>query len=393
MKSIQEIQKARLEIDGARSEESYDSVEGGFDFRTLRVGSFGRQSIDSEDDWWLEDREQLIQIIPDADWDSLSLPIGTVQAIEARVRRRGMDALAWYVSFHTCCADWGVHIPVSGIAYVAAKAFASLNTPMATKVNLAFQALLHHELFHFATDYAMAQTELILREPWWIPARRAFAQRPRGYCELDERLANAYMLQAFRKLPRPLSVSGKQQALVDFTRQQPAGYDRAADVSPYAWATLLDELADEYRQSSQSGFRNNLLKPRTSYDWEAQFPIRPKVDWRNCPIYLIDDSRTCNLPNGSLLFFTHLSVIDESSGFLDRLRKLDRATQNKWNKKKDQWRDGLTVGADFKKWTPGGEDVYSVRVDRDVRAHLRYDRQSKRFTALEIGRHKEMGHG
>jgi hypothetical protein len=49
-------------------------------------------------------------------------------------------------------------------------------------------------------------------------------------------------------------------------------------------------------------------------------------------------------------------------------------------------------GLDFKRWTKGGPDVYSVRVDDNFRTHLKRV-EGGRWLTERIGGHKEMGHG
>jgi len=76
-----------------------------------------------------------------------------------------------------------------------------------------------------------------------------------------------------------------------------------------------------------------------------------QIDWRRCPIIL------CGAP---------------------RKRKLASTTTLR--------------GLDFKRWPPRGNDWYSVRLDRGVRAHLRNDRGGEAWFAEEVGSHDVMGH-
>ena len=101
-----------------------------------------------------------------------------------------------------------------------------------------------HELFHFATDYAIAQTELMLQEPWWTPATRAIRSGVPNYCLVEEQLANAYMLKAFRSMKPALRLRGKQEALRRFTLLQPPGYRDGAKIGSRQWDAqpLLDSL-------------------------------------------------------------------------------------------------------------------------------------------------------
>ncbi|HKD15950.1 MAG TPA: hypothetical protein VKE71_15555 [Candidatus Angelobacter sp.] len=129
-----------------------------------------------------------------------------------------MDALGQYVSFQAVGAQWGIYIPVTGIAYLIKNALSQLRATPDTKRRLAFHAILNHELFHFATDCAIAQAELIHQEPWYVPAKAAFKRQKPDYCVIEEQLANAYMLKAFRTMKLALRIRGKQDALREFTK-------------------------------------------------------------------------------------------------------------------------------------------------------------------------------
>ena len=166
--------------------------------------------------------------------------------IDRSVQLHGMDALGWYVSFHHPGVQWGVYVPISGIVYLIKHAFAGLSAPLATTSRLAFHAILNHELFHFATDYAVAQSELEHQEPWYVPAKKAFRAGSPGYCVEEEKLANAYMLSAFRSMKPALRVRGKQAALREFVKTQPEGYRDGWRVGRQDWDRALADLALRY---------------------------------------------------------------------------------------------------------------------------------------------------
>jgi hypothetical protein len=72
----------------------------------------------------------------------------------------GVDALGWYVTFHQRTAQHGVHIPLEGALLLAGRAFSQLPVSDERKFNLAFHAILRHEIFHFAADCMAANWEL-----------------------------------------------------------------------------------------------------------------------------------------------------------------------------------------------------------------------------------------
>jgi hypothetical protein len=305
-----------------------------------------------------------------------------------------MDALAWYASFHYPGLQWGIYIPISGLAYMMQNAFGSLPVPLETKAHLAFHAVLNHELFHFATDYAIAQMEMDYQEPWLVPAKRAFRLGIPNYCVEEEQLANAYMLSAFRSMKPALRVKGKQAALRAFVEKQPQGYRDALGVRSPDWNRLLGNLAHHYGSHAvKSANHPTLWNPRLGYDWSARFPIRPRIDWHYCPIHLVNDSERIGLPPKWLSFFSRLSAINETKEFLRKLEKLSPPIQRAWERTKQKLGTAITAGADFKKWDKVGTDLFSVRVNDNFRAHLQRRRESDDWLAVAIGNHKEMGHG
>ena len=94
------------------------------------------------------------------------------------VESKGLEALAWYGSFHTR-GGWGIYVKASGLIYLAEKWFYHLRRSRDEKLSLAHRALVHHELFHFATDRMCSFWEITTRCPM-----RA---------ELRERLKGAYV--------------------------------------------------------------------------------------------------------------------------------------------------------------------------------------------------------
>lgn len=238
---------------------------------------------------------------------------------------------------------------------------------------------------------AATHGELAQRQAWWAPAKAARVKRGEAYSLREERLANAWMMRAFRTALPGFQVRGKQAALKKFVGQQSAGYRDALSVKPGAWPRDLRELVRGYAADAGHGDANALLWDQ-SYDWACQFPIWPRIDWRNCAINLVDDSQRYGIPAGWLTFFARLGAIDEDEKFRKQLAKLSAQARKRWRTTKQRVATALTAGHDFKPWPPGGTDVWSLRVTDDVRAHLRWNRATGTWTALAIGGHTRMGH-
>jgi hypothetical protein len=187
-------------------------------------------------------------------------------------------------------------------------------------------------------------------------------------------------------------VSGKQAALKAFVGRQPPGYRDALRFDANRWTSELQNLVYEYADNSGHVDDNPLLWG-WGFDWPSVFPVWPRIDWRDCAIHLVDDSARFGVPPGWLAFLSALSAIEESPKFLKQLSALGSRQREGWERAKRRASESLTTGHDFKPWPKGGKDVWSMRVDQGVRAHLLRDRATDRWVALEIGGHKAMGHG
>jgi hypothetical protein len=364
------------------------------DNRMDSVSSEAEQESDDSNQDSIPDFLPHIEIGAEIDENLPALGGEEGERIRKSVMQYGIDALGWYSTFHATGRQWGAYISTSGIAYMVGTAFAKLPVPIGTKIQLAFHAILNHELFHFAADYAIAQAELAHQESWYLPAKMEFVRIEPHYCEEEETLANAYMLRAFRTMKPPLAIKGKQEALRNFTLQQPDGYRNAYQIRKQDWSGALFSLGGAYCCRSGNGAKKEALWEYPSgYDWAPQFPILPKIDWRFCPIHLVNDGHRLGLPPEWLNLFSQLSKIHETDSFRGCLGSMHPSIQKAWERTKNRLEQYIPPGADFKKWAPGGPNIYSVRVNDSVRAHLEYRQPPGDWKALKIGTHKAMGHG
>jgi hypothetical protein len=121
----------------------------------------------------------------------------------------------------------------------------------------------------------------------------------------------------------------------------------------------------------------------------------PSIDWRYCPIHIIHDEKRLGLPSITFDLFLQVAAIEETTRFRKDLARLHPELQRAWL----DARNALAVstepnGLDFKLWDRAvGSRLYSVRVSKGHRAHLRYVDAERRWYAEAIGSHKEMGHG
>jgi hypothetical protein len=118
-----------------------------------------------------------------------------------------------------------------------------------------------------------------------------------------------------------------------------------------------------------------------------------RVDWRRCPIIIVDEHQLFEKLAIIPYFIFSIPVIQEMPSFAKQLVALGSRYAELWAATKRKLSHSTKLkGLDFKPWPPRGTDWYSVRVDRDVRAHLRNDTRSRSWLAEEIGRHRAIGH-
>ena len=309
------------------------------------------------------------------------------QRVKQSIDVKGMDALAGYLSFHVKGAQWGIYIPTSGIAYMVQNVLGELSTSFEIKCRLAFNCLLSHELFHFATDYMVAQWEMVWHEAAWVGMKERKEKSGLRYWEREEKLANAYMLRRLRGAVRATRTKGAMEAMRHFVSQQPSGYRDGGQVRDYQWEEELKLLANDYF------FYENGHMFDFPIEFSVFYPLIPRIDWRYCPIHLIHDEHRLEIPKIYLDLFTCIEKLEETAAFVRRLNQLPEQTRRKWHKFKRQSYIAITPGMRPKKWKALGEDAWAFRIDDNYRAHLKFHPLEQKWTALEIGDHAEMGHG
>lgn len=339
--------------------------------------------------------ESIFEHGPEVEMDALEEAFGgdAGEKIKKSIElNKGTDGLAWYVTFHGKGVQWGIYIPVSSIAYLIVNVLNDLVTDLRTKTFLAFRILHQHELFHFAADYMAAQWEAITLRPCYRPAITALKDSELKYIIFEEQLANSHMIRSLDTGPRFLKVPGRKQALRKFVMRQPKGYNQAyKSVQRSAFVQGCEDLAINYIIPQYEH------DPRVldAIDLVNLYPLWPTMDWRYCPIHIVQDEVRFNIPPIELGLFRDIPSIEEIDSFTRTLAALPKQVQISWQKAKTILAMGTTSsGIDFKFWErSGNETIYSVRLNRNYRAHLSYSHPSRMWTAVSVGTHKEMGHG
>jgi hypothetical protein len=188
--------------------------------------------------------------------------------------------------------------------------------------------------------------------------------------ELEEALANAYMLRGFKHPTRLLANSGgAYQALKSFCGRQPAGY-RAGWKYAKTRGSYFEgcyELSEMYQHASVAPW----LSPE-ALDALIFYPDIVRIDWTRCPLFILDEHGLQRTLGVGISYFDTVEIFEETESFKRLYSKLDRHLQKVWTvRKKDLARSTALKSLDFKQWKKIGPDVYSVRVDGNYRAHLR----------------------
>ena len=264
-------------------------------------------------------------------------------------------------------------------------AFARLQVSRARRIELAFNAILRHELMHFAVDYMASQWELAIgMQCYWSSQRLRDSHY--GYYLLEEKLANAYMLRGFRFPTRTTRESGAFNALRDFTLGMPPGYrDGASALSKNSFEANLSVISAEFEGSIERNYKTCFPQ---GFDHLSLYPSLRPINWRYCTVLLDYDGEVVPF---SVRIISTIPMIEETPRFRRRIGQTGAQVRNAWARTKSKLNVSTQISSlDFRAWGP---DLFSVRVTASIRAHLRLIRETGEWIAESIGQHKEMGHG
>ena len=149
----------------------------------------------------------------------------------------------------------------------------------------------------------------------------------------------------------------------------------------YSYWSLCDSAGGSYVEGIE-----NIKKNFDEYFNTAK-PSKSKIDrvWLEVRLY----------GKGAYVrFIQKVAPVFDTPTFSKTLLRQPANIVNAWHTTKSKLATSAQLpGLDFKKWTPGGNHCYSVRVTGAVRAHLRFDKADHNWYAEEIGGHKALGHG
>jgi hypothetical protein len=213
------------------------------------------------------------------------------------IREIGVDAFAWYVSFHHS-KDWGIYIPLTGLLKFAAYLVDATTNPVKA-VNVGLDLLLSHEGVHYGVDIAVSQLELIERRAIYI-SERNLLRNNHGYIEKEEKIANAAKLVLSKRLSnnRTLSCPAILAACRNLISNQPTGYrDGLSCASKSKFQSEANQYLHEVLNASNTS--RTYIRPST-VDLSVLIPLQISrgnidlgfVDISRCPIYIIEDLPT-----------------------------------------------------------------------------------------------------
>lgn len=317
-------------------------------------------------------------------------------SIDASVRGKqsgeevGLEALAWYVSFHHNQSKWGIFIPVSSLHY--------LNEILEIKIHsqvdlgqISKQILFNHELYHFLTDLAISQLELLTKHSMYRPHKQLYKNEKlhlssnEDYNDLEENLANAFMLEEIQT-----SISKNQlKKIISWVETMPRGYRDGANTFLKSRKNKLEnDNLNRYAAIVAAKTQLNVIEPALDLSVFIPKPLSNIVV--QCPVYILDDTQEHGLDDDIVRFFQKMEAIEETKHFKKMFVKLPQKIQLAWKKKREELKVCLPKYPQFRKF----KELYSVYLPDGFRVHFSKPQKNETtWLATGIGDHQRMGHG
>jgi hypothetical protein len=337
-------------------------------------------------DLWDEERETTRRAIE-----------GDGPTARSDISRCGIEALAWYVSFHDDQRSWGIYIPLSSLALIDELYLGNLRMGRDRRLRVAWSALLLHEQMHFAVDHACAWFELMLRAPIRREFMARFNSKPplaavtasEAYLEIEEMAANAHMLRQLGRTKSRQIVRTIEQ----FVAKQPLGYREGLKATAdTCFAGVMADTLRSYFALWAIEHRLDLGSP--AMNLSRLLPIGDHIVLAECPIYAVHDLEDVGAAPGSIRLIQCISEVVETDNFEKQLRRQDSAVRRDWLRRKEQIKICLPSPPRFEKLRNWEPPTWSLRLRAGHRVHLQPpDRGAAAWRAVAIGNHKEVGHG
>lgn len=317
-------------------------------------------------------------ITPLQDWRS---------ALESQEREQGLDALAWYVSFHNSDPEWGIYVPISSLHYIAGRYLKGLRYPYEKKMELAFTALLHHESMHYAIDRNVAGWEFILGTK--LHGSVSDRLKHYGYIPTEESICNAHKLREMATICSEKALA----AMTQWVLQSPLGYRDAVNfLEDDQFQLGLNECIKIYAAEYWAFHLTEGAGPAW-IRWTSQFQVHGDIDLSYCPVFLIDDQLGLGISPVSYSYLRSIPEIVETKKFQKMLNRSPDHVKNSWLQKRDSLKVAIPRHPEFEKLKGRLAGTFSIRLNDNFRAHLRPSLDQRVWEAVAIGPHKAMGHG
>jgi len=312
--------------------------------------------------------------------------IPDTSAVAGRVQKEGIEALAWYDSFHwnngySYRNSWGIKITISGIFYLAKDIFgpAKLQTKdgilldCLDLIQLSYRFLYFHEYFHFITDVASSILELAEKRKYYPDYfHNIYSAAPLyDFDPLEEALANAF---AYKKLYD----ANIRKCIKPFMENQRSGYKKFYDyIGKDAFDIGKRELAMQ------------IIQRDPALDYFGYFPMEAIFDtslshlsYNDVPVYLVDSNSGSEYELGFVDRIANFKMTDKyNKDFSSLPENIQKKVEKLLVLLKQNTRH---PGVNFEKLRGSG-NVFTARVNDNYRISMRPS-----WDLLRVGTHSEI---
>ena len=277
----------------------------------------------------------------------------------------GIEALAWYASFHYAPWAWGVFIRSSGVELVAGQ-FMRAGVEENAAFRTAFDFLLAHELTHYRVDILVSGAELAAQRAIFLPGRLAQQRRSPGYGPAEEGLANAVALQSVPVQMRP--------HLESWIKSSPPGY---RDVARHGSGRRRDSWRATIGDVAIGRDLPVFWAPTGQPPWVADVPV-----------FVVQDTPMEGFASAVV---GPVSIVGETRTFqrdLKRLARGDNRLPNQWRSCRRKLLQGQLAAGTHLELIDRHRKRFSVRVTKGDRAGLQQTDEG--WFAIALDRHDDL---
>ena len=299
-------------------------------------------------------------------------------------RKDGVEALAWYRSYHYGTSHkWGISMRREGIYYLAKylqgehyKASSYLDIDVLDFIQIAFNYLQLHEYFHFIADIACTVVELSQHNALY---RRYFSEvYTQKNDKFEEAIANAY---ASRMMQR----QGVAEPLKQFMLHQPPFYN--------AYGHWTGRRAFQYGRQKLAGLMCPSLAGTSGVVPGSELLFRidhADLDYQDVPIYL-ETSKAATRIIPSLRVVQKIKHLEHTSKFDEEFKYQPQSIKMKVEVAKHKLQEDVQDPSLHFDKIRGHGPVFTVRVDGSYKMSMRHY-GGDTWKLLRIGRSSDI-HG